>query len=88
MNPYTGVVYNYVPLPGAEEKIYNRISDITVSMKALDYLDMPECVMVNHYVDMDPFERELYDVMRKVMLVELDGETIDAANAACLESAQ
>ena len=84
MNPYTGVVYNYVPLPGAEEKIYNRISDITVSMKALDYLDMPECVMVNHYVDMDPFERELYDVMRKVMLVELDGETIDAANAAVL----
>ena len=84
MNPYTGVVYNYVPLPGAEEKIYNRISDITVSMKALDYLDMPECVMVNHYVDMDPFERELYDVMRRVMLVELDGETIDAANAAVL----
>ena len=84
MNPYTGVVYNYVPLPGAEEAIYSRISDITVSMKALDYLDMPECVMVNHYVDMEPDERELYDEMKKQLLVEVDGEEIDAANAAVL----
>ena len=84
MNPYTGVVYNYVPLPGAEEAIYSRISDISVSMKALDYLDMPECVMVNHYVDLEPSERELYDAMKKELLVELDGETIDAANAAVL----
>ena len=84
MNPYTGVVYNYEPLPGAEEAIYSRISDITVSMKALDYLDMPEQVMVNHYVDMEPAERDLYDAMKKELLVELDGETIDAANAAVL----
>ena len=84
MNPYTGVVYNYVPLPGAEEAIYSKISDITVSMKALDYLDMPECVMVNHYVDMETDERELYDEMKKQLLVEVDGEEIDAANAAVL----
>jgi len=38
MNPYTGVVFNYVPLPGAEEAIYSRISDISVSMKALEDL--------------------------------------------------
>ena len=84
MNPYTGVVYSYVPLPGAEEAIYSKISDITVSMKALDYLDMPECVMVNHYVDMETDERELYDEMKKQLLVEVDGEEIDAANAAVL----
>ena len=45
---------------------------------------MPECVMVNHYVDLEPSERELYDAMKKKLLVELDGETIDAANAAVL----
>jgi SNF2 family DNA or RNA helicase len=84
MNPYTGVVFNYVPLPGAEEAIYSKIADISVSMKALDYLDMPEQVMVNHYVDMEPAERDLYDAMKKELLVELDGETIDAANAAVL----
>ena len=84
MNPYTGVVYNYIPLPGAEEAIYSKISDISVSMKALDYLDMPESVTVNHYVDMEPAERGLYDTMKKELLVEVGGETIDAANAAVL----
>ena len=84
MNPYNGVVYNYEPLPGAEEAIYSKISDITVSMKALDYLDMPKQVMVNHYVDMEPQERKLYDDMKKQLLVEVDGEEIDAANAAVL----
>ena len=84
MNPYNGVVYNYEPLPGAEEAIYSKISDITVSMKALDYLDMPEQVLVNHFVDMAPNERKLYDDMKKQLLVEVDGEEIDAANAAVL----
>ena len=84
MNPYNGVVYNYEPLPGAEEAIYSKISDITVSMKALDYLDMPEQVLVNHFVDMEPNERKLYDDMKKQLLVEVDGEKIDAANAAVL----
>lgn len=84
MNPYTGIVYNYIPLPGAEEAIYSKISDISVSMKALDYLDMPEQVTVNHYVDMEPAERDLYDAMKKELLVEVNGETIDAANAAVL----
>lgn len=84
MNPYTGVVFNYVPLPGAEEAIYSRISDISVSMKALDYLDMPDQVAVRHYVDMDASERAAYDNMRDDLLVKLDDDTIDAANAAVL----
>lgn len=84
MNPYTGVVFNYTPLAGAEEAIYSRISDISVSMKALDYLDMPERVTVNHFVDMDAKERAAYDDMRDQLIVKLDGDTIDAANAAVL----
>ena len=35
MNPSTGVVFSYTPRPGAEEQIYQRISDITISMKAI-----------------------------------------------------
>ena len=84
MNPYTGVVFGYEPLSGAEEAIYRKISDITVSMKALDYLDMPEQVMVDHYVDMGPHERRLYDEMKKQLIVEVGGDRIDAANAAVL----
>ncbi len=84
MNPYTGVVFNYVPLPGAQAAIYSRTSDISVSMKALDYLDMPDQVMVSHYVEMEPTERAAYDNMRDDLLVKLDDDTIDAANAAVL----
>ena len=84
MNPYTGVVYNYVPLPGAEERIYEKISDIAVSMKARDYLDMPDFVAVTHAVHMDRAERELYDELKKELLVTVDGEEIDAANATVL----
>ena len=84
MNPYTGVVYNYALLPGAEQKIYNRIGDITVSMKAKDYLDMPDLVSVTHEVEMSKTERKVYDTLREQMVVSLEGEKIDAANAAVL----
>lgn len=84
MNPYTGIVYNYSPLPGAEKDIYERISDISVSMKSKDYLNMPERIEVNHYVEMDPKEKRLYDKMKDQLLVTLEGETIDASNAAVL----
>jgi len=84
INPYTGVVFNYAPIPGAEQAIYSRLSDITVSMKSVDLLDLPECVSVSYQVDLDPEERELYEKMKKELLVDIDGETIDASNAAVL----
>jgi SNF2 family DNA or RNA helicase len=84
MNPYTGMIYNYTPLPGAEQEIYRKISDISVSMKAADYLDMPECVTVDRTVEMDPAEKRLYERMKAQLVVSLDGSEIDAANAASL----
>lgn len=78
------MVYGYTPLTGAEHTIYERISDISVSMKALDWLDMPKQVMVNHYVDMEPDEQKLYEEMKNQLLVELNGDVIDAANAGVL----
>jgi hypothetical protein len=57
MNPQTGIVFSYVPRQGAEEQIYNRISDITISMKALDYLQMPEFISVHHEVEMSSQHR-------------------------------
>lgn len=85
MNPYTGVVYNYVPLPGAEEAIYKKISDISVSMKAKDFLpDLPQCLTVNHTVEMSPEEKKQYEKMKRELVLTIDGEEIDAANAAVL----
>ena len=86
MNPSTGVVFSYVPRPGAEEQIYARISDITISMKALDYLDMPECVYVNHTVEMSAPERKLYDQLKTDLIIPTDDGDIDAANAASLSN--
>ena len=84
MNPQTGVVFQYVPRPGAEEQIYGKISDITISMKALDYLDMPECVMASHEVEMSTQEKKRYDMLAKDLLIPLEDGDIDAANAAAL----
>lgn len=86
MNPSTGVVFNYVPRPGAEEQIYDRISDITISMKALDYLHMPECVYVNHEVEMSASERKLYDQLKHDLIIPTEDGDIDAANAASLSN--
>ena len=84
MNPQTGVVYSYQLRPGAEEAIYSRIADISVSMKARDYLDMPECLFVNHTVEMSADERKLYDRMKSELVVEVGDDVIDASNAAVL----
>ena len=78
------IVYSYKPLPGAEEKIYDRISDITISMKAADYLDMPELIVSEYPVYMSAKEREIYDAMKENLIVqELESE-VTAANAASL----
>ena len=86
MNPSTGVVFSYVPRPGAEQQIYERIADITISMKALDYLKMPECVYVNHAVEMDARERKLYDQLKTDLIIPTEDGDIDAANAASLSN--
>lgn len=78
------VVFSYKPLPGAEEKIYAAISDITISMKAADHLKMPECFYNDAIVTLSPKERKAYDAMRKDLVISLKGEGIDAGNAAAL----
>ena len=71
MNPHTGQVFTYAPRPGAEEQIYGKISDISVSMKAADFLNMPDCVMVNHTVELEPAERKLYDRMKEELFLNV-----------------
>lgn len=84
MNPYTGIVYSYSLRPGAEEEIYDRISDITISMKAKDYLHMPGAVMVKHEVTMDKSERSVYEKLKEELVTTVKGEEITASNAAVL----
>ena len=78
------VVYSYKPLPGAEEAIYHQIADITVSMKATDYLEMPELVSVAKEVCLSETEKKRYDKLKKSLVLELPGGEVTSANAASL----
>lgn len=78
------VVYSYKPLPFAEEEIYNRISDITISMKSIDFLPMPEKVMSEVTVYMDEREKKEYDKLKNDLVLEIGDDEITAANAAAL----
>ena len=78
------IVYSYKPLPFAEEEIYRRIGDITISMKSTDYLQMPEKIISENVVYMDEREKKEYERLKGDMVLELDGEEVTAANAAAL----
>ena len=79
-------VFTYKPRPGAEEEIYRRISDITISMKSIDHLKMPEMIMNTVPVRLSETEREVYDRMRADMIMTLGDTEIDAVNAASLSN--
>ena len=78
------IIFSYKPLPGAEDAIYRKISDITISMKAADYLKMPKLVINEVPVWLNPTEQDLYDSLKKEMVLPLRHKEIDAANAAAL----
>ncbi|HEM5047484.1 TPA: DEAD/DEAH box helicase [Streptococcus suis] len=79
------IVYEYIPMDYAECQIQDKISDITISMKALDYLDMPDLISTKKLVRMSEKEKEKYSQFKKeYALSELDGLEVTAANAASL----
>ena len=80
------VVFSYKPLPGAEERIYDKIDDITISMRAADYLKLPSLVMNTVVVEMGDKEKEIYDSLCDDMVVSLGDNEIDAVNAASLSN--
>lgn len=79
------IVYSYKLRPGAEEQIFDKISDITISMKALDHLNMPELIENRYPVYMSEKEKYMYESLKKDLILPYkDDESIIAANAAAL----
>jgi SNF2 family DNA or RNA helicase len=78
------IVFSYKPLPGAEDAIYQLISDITISMESVDFLKMPECMINEVPVYLNDKEQSVYDRFREEMVLEFADEEIDAMNAAVL----
>ena len=78
------VVFSYKPQAGAEARIYSKISDITISMKAIDHLKMPDLIEVERAVELDDHEISLYKELVEEMVLELKDKEITSANAAVL----
>lgn len=78
------IVFSYKPLPDAEKTIYERISDITISMKATDHLNMPELINAEFPVYMSEDERKVYSSLKDELIMSLDDGEVTASNAAVL----
>ena len=78
------VVFSYKPLPGAKERIYSKISDMTISMKAADHLHMPQLISSEYTVHLSEDERKRYDGLKEDLVLSLPGGEVTAANAASL----
>lgn len=78
------IIYSYKPRDGEEDAIYSLVSDICISMKAVDYLDMPERIDNRIEVAMSSKEQKLYDDFQRDMVLSIGSEELDAVNAAAL----
>lgn len=77
-------IFSWKPREGAEDEIYGLIGDMTMSMKTVDHLQLPPVTSTRVMVSMSAAERGVYERLKRDMVVSLDGEVIDASNAAAL----
>ena len=80
------IVFSYKPRAGAEEEIYRRISDITISMKGSDYLKLPELIINKVEVKLSDKEAKILDTLKKELIAQVGDEEISAINAAALSN--
>lgn len=74
--------YTWSPLPGAEQKITERLRDLVLAMRSQDHLDLPPLVERNVWVDLPPEARRVYDELEADLLTQLEDHVITAKNAA------
>ncbi len=78
------IIYSYKPMPYAEDAIYRKISDMTISMKSTDHLKMPELVSSRYEVKLSEAEAQRYDDLKQELILQLPEGEVTAANAASL----
>ena len=80
------IVYSWQLIPGAEKAIYNKISDICVSMKAKDYLQLPPRTENIIELDLNPTSWKQYKELEREYVLELEETDVVASNAATLSN--
>ena len=83
-----GMIYSYEAKPGTEESILAKISDICISMKAEDYLELPDLTYHEVPVELDKKSWKAYQDLERKMILELpeDDELISVTSAAALSN--
>lgn len=80
------VIFSYKPQPNAEERIYRRLADMTISMKSIEYLKMPELILNELEINLDEEDQIKYKKFKKEMVMTIQEKEIDAINAASLSN--
>lgn len=78
------IVYDWRLRPGADREIHSRIRDITLSMTAVEHLDLPAVTFSTRVVEMEPKQQQLYERFKRDLVADIDGHVIDAGSAAVL----
>lgn len=83
-----GMVYSYEAKPGTEQSILNQISDICISMKAEDYLELPDLTYHEVPVELEAQAAKAYRELEREMVLQLPekGEDISVTSAAALSN--
>lgn len=80
------VIFSYKPQPNAEERIYRRLADMTISMKSTEYLKMPELILNELEINLGEEDQIKYKRFKKEMVMTIQEKEIDAINAASLSN--
>lgn len=80
------VIFSYKPQPNAEERIYRRLADMTISMKSIEYLKMPELILNELEINLDEEDQIKYKKFKKEMVMTIQEKEIDAINAVSLSN--
>lgn len=78
------IIYEWIPRPEAEKAIYERLSDICVSMKSEDWLEMPEVISREVKIKLPEKAREKYEQLEKDLLLPFAESDVVADTAAVL----
>ncbi|AZU97912.1 SNF2 family protein [Vibrio phage LP.1] len=76
--------YKYTPIENAKTVIYQKLEDLVLTMKAEDYLDLPDRIDTVVEVELKPGALKEYTEFEREFVLQLEGEDVVAFNAAAL----
>jgi SNF2 family DNA or RNA helicase len=74
------------PLPRGQREIYSAMEDTAITMRAEDYLELPELIINKVEIELPPKAREYYNKIEKELLLKFKDGKVTAANAGVLSS--